>query len=89
LLRSIDPDQGARAARTDNAPHRSIHAEGIMVYTAASFIARAEECVRLAALARDDLVRHELLRLRESYLQTAERLERLLPTAPKKMPRCG
>jgi hypothetical protein len=49
-----------------------------MVYSAESFIARAEECVRLAGLTRDDLVREELLRLRESYLQTAERLDHLV-----------
>jgi hypothetical protein len=49
-----------------------------MVYSAESFIARAEECVRLAALTRDDLVRQELLRLRESYLHTAERLDHLI-----------
>ena len=49
-----------------------------MVYSAASFIARAEECVRLATLTDDDLVRQELLQLRDSYLQTAERLEQLV-----------
>ena len=40
---------------------------------------RAEECVRLANLAKDDIIRSELLRLRQNYLQTAERLNRLSP----------
>jgi hypothetical protein len=54
----------------------------VMVYSAESFIARADECVRLAALSRDDLVRQELLQLRESYLQTAERLAKLVGDRP-------
>ena len=46
-----------------------------MVYSATSFIERAEECIRLANLAADELVRQELLQLRQSYLLTAERLQ--------------
>ncbi len=48
-----------------------------MAYNAAGYQTRAEECVRLANLAADDLIRKELLTLRQSYLQTAERLQRL------------
>ena len=48
-----------------------------MLYNAESFIARAEECVRLANAAKDDLIRKELLQLRQSYLQTAERLRQI------------
>jgi hypothetical protein len=51
-----------------------------MVYNAESFIDRAEECVRLANLASDELIRQELLQLRQSYLQTAQRLEQLART---------
>jgi len=45
-----------------------------MPYSAKAYAGRAEECVRLANLATDDLIRRELLTLRQSYLQTAERL---------------
>jgi hypothetical protein len=47
--------------------------------SAKSYETRAEECVRLANLAKDDIIRSELLTLRQSYLQTAERLNRLSP----------
>lgn len=46
-----------------------------MPYSIAGYQIRAEECVRLANLARDDMVQTELLRLRQSYLRIAERLE--------------
>jgi len=39
--------------------------------------ARAEECVRLANLSTDDVVRAELLRLRQTFLRSAERLRAL------------
>jgi hypothetical protein len=48
-----------------------------MAYSASGYHARAEECVRLANLAVDELIRKELLTLRQSYLQTAERLQRI------------
>lgn len=48
-----------------------------MAYNAESFLTRAEECVRLAKLATDDLVQRELLQLRQVYLQTAERLAKM------------
>lgn len=38
---------------------------------------RAEECVRLANMAQDDMVRAELLKLRQTYLRVAERLRAL------------
>jgi hypothetical protein len=50
-----------------------------MVYSAKSFETRAEECVRLANVAKDDLIRKELLQLRQSYLQTADRLKKIEP----------
>ena len=39
--------------------------------------AHAEECVRLANLSKDDVVRSELLRLRQTFLRSAERLRAL------------
>jgi len=36
---------------------------------------RAEECVRLANLTRDEMIRAELLRLRQTYLNIAARLK--------------
>jgi hypothetical protein len=48
-----------------------------MPYSVTGYRTRAEECVRLANLARDDMVQTELLRLRQSYLRIAERLEAL------------
>jgi hypothetical protein len=35
---------------------------------------RAEECVRLAAMAQDEMIRAELLRLRQTYLNVAAKL---------------
>ena len=50
-----------------------------MSQSAEAYEIRAEECVRLANLAKDDIIRSELLTLRQNYLQTAERLHRLSP----------
>ena len=36
--------------------------------------ARAEECLRLADLTKDDLIQTTLLQLRQTYLRTAARL---------------
>jgi hypothetical protein len=44
---------------------------------AVSYAKHAEECVRLANLTTDNLIQKELLTLRQSYLQTAERLRQL------------
>lgn len=48
-----------------------------MPYTARSYLERAEECVRLANMAKDDMVQAALLKLRQSYLQTADRLTKI------------
>jgi hypothetical protein len=47
------------------------------VYQAEDYRRRAEECARLANQARDDLIQRDLLKLRQTYLQIAERLRRL------------
>jgi hypothetical protein len=45
-----------------------------MAYGPEDFGARAEECVRLANVTKDDMIRTELLELRQKYLHTAGRL---------------
>ena len=45
-----------------------------MSYTEIGYEQRAEECVRLAALAADEMIKSELLKLRQTYLQIASRL---------------
>ena len=45
-----------------------------MPYSALGYARRAAECARLANHTRDELIRGELLRLRQGYLRTAERL---------------
>ena len=45
-----------------------------MPYTAKGYETRAEECVRLANLATDGMIRQQLLSLRQTYLTTATRL---------------
>ena len=45
-----------------------------MPYSIEGYEVRAEECVRLANQANDQLVRSELLKLRQTYLHIAERL---------------
>ena len=46
-----------------------------MPYSANGYIRRAEECVRLANLTKDEMLSAELLKLRQSYLTIAERLK--------------
>lgn len=48
-----------------------------MTYTSSGYLARAEECARLARLTEDHILRAELLKLRQSYLIAAERLQEL------------
>jgi hypothetical protein len=48
-----------------------------MSYTVEGYEKRAEECVRLANLTMDDMIRQQLLSLRQSYLRTAVRLRAL------------
>jgi hypothetical protein len=43
-------------------------------YEPEEFLARAEECARLSKLSNDEMIRAELLQLRDIYLQTANRL---------------
>lgn len=53
------------------------------MYTANRYENRAEECVRLANLAEDELIRIELLTLRQTYLRTAERLKQISHHRPR------
>lgn len=46
-----------------------------MPYSAEGYRKRAEECVRLAHMANDDMIRASILRLRQSYLEVARNLE--------------
>jgi hypothetical protein len=50
--------------------------------TKQTYEARAEECVRLANLTKDDLIQTTLLRLRQTYLRTAARLRAVEEEAP-------
>lgn len=45
-----------------------------MPYSVKGYEVRAQECVKLANQAADELVQMELLRLRQTYLTIAERL---------------
>jgi hypothetical protein len=47
-----------------------------MPYSVEGYAERAEECVKLANLASDPMIRMELLKLRQTYLTIAERLRR-------------
>jgi hypothetical protein len=40
------------------------------------YLARAEECVRLANLTNDQFIKRELLTLRQTFLRTAEHLRK-------------
>jgi len=46
-------------------------------YQADDYRRRAEECVRLDNEAKDDLIQRDLLMLRQTYLQIADRLSKL------------
>jgi hypothetical protein len=45
-----------------------------MSYNVEGFRFRAEECVRLANLSKDQMIQRELLSLRQVYLKAADRL---------------
>jgi hypothetical protein len=45
-----------------------------MADTAEKYAARAEECIRLASMARDEMVQRRLLDLRQEYLAIARSL---------------
>lgn len=46
-----------------------------MPVSPAGYRARAEECVQLANLTEDKILSADILRLRQSYLEAARRLE--------------
>jgi hypothetical protein len=46
-----------------------------MSYTVDGYEHRAHECARLASLTDDDIVRSDLLELRQNYSKIAERLK--------------
>jgi hypothetical protein len=50
--------------------------ETSMPYSVQGYKERADQCVKLANLADDELVRRELLNLRQTYLKIADRLKR-------------
>lgn len=45
-----------------------------MTYSTSGYKERAVECARLASLTDDEMLRAELLKLRQTYLKIAERL---------------
>jgi hypothetical protein len=47
-----------------------------MPFTPTGYEKRAAECVRLARLAADEMVRRELLEIRQTYLELAVTLRR-------------
>lgn len=53
-----------------------------MSETPDSYEVRAEECVRLASLTEDELIRASILQLRQTYLRTAGRLRALAEGRP-------
>jgi len=56
------------------------------MYAAEDYEERGEECARLANLTKDELIRKELLILRQNYLQTAERLRQIEASGKWKKP---
>lgn len=48
-----------------------------MPYSSNGYEERAEECVRLANMAKDKMVQADLLKLRQTYLAVAKRLKEL------------
>ena len=49
----------------------------MMPHSADGYEMRAEECIRLANQASDEMIQRELLSLRQTYLHTAARLRSL------------
>jgi hypothetical protein len=47
-----------------------------MPFSVAGYQERARECITLANQAKDQMIRVELLKLRQTYLNIAERLRR-------------
>jgi hypothetical protein len=50
--------------------------EVTLSYSVAGYEDRAQECAKLANQAKDQMIRVELLKLRQTYLNIAERLRR-------------
>ena len=50
----------------------------MMPYDANDYGVRAEECVRLANLTKDETIQRELLSLRQTYLSRAEKLREIV-----------
>ena len=57
-----------------------------MSYNVEGFRFRADECVRLANLSKDQMIQRELLSLRQVYLKAAERLSELSLAAMQDRP---
>jgi len=55
--------------------------------TSERFVARAAECERLAGLTDDEMIRAELLALKDTYLAVAERLAWLEQGEKKEEPK--
>ena len=53
-----------------------------MSFSPNGYVKRAQECLRLARAARDDMVRNELLQLHQTYLYLARRLEEEVAPEP-------
>jgi hypothetical protein len=58
--------------------------DGPVPYSPNGYQSRAEECVRLANLTRDEMLSAELLKLRQSYLHIAERLGQTASTSERR-----
>ena len=56
---------------------QSVLQEAAMPFSVAGYEDRAQECVKLANQAKDQMVRSELLTLRQTYLNIAGRLRGL------------
>lgn len=57
-----------------------------MSYNVEGFQSRADECVRLANLSKDQMIQRELLTLRQVYLKAADKLRELSRCAPQEGP---
>lgn len=51
-----------------------------MKFTGQGYESRAEECVRLANMTRDEMIQAELLKLRQTYLKIANSLNEAVLT---------
>lgn len=58
-----------------------------MTFSPSGYLARAEECVRLANLTKDMMISAELLKLRQIYLKIATQLGEISECIPREEPR--